>query len=116
MERNKRDIASIWDMMQAIREIEEDTGDFTYQKFEQNRTVRRAVERNLEILGEAGGRVSDECRQQHPEIDWRKIIGLRNIIIHRYEKVEAELLWEIIVSSLPILSKELKELYEKLNK
>jgi uncharacterized protein with HEPN domain len=114
MEQNNRNLASIWDMIQAIQEIQEDTANFTYEKFEQNRTVRRAVERNFEILGEAGGRVSDEFRHQHPEIDWRKIIGLRNIIIHRYEKVESAVLWEVIVSNLPTLSNQLKLLYENL--
>jgi uncharacterized protein with HEPN domain len=114
MEQNNRNLASIWDMIQAIQEIQEDTANFTYEKIEQNRTVRRAVERNFEILGEAGGRVSDEFRHQHPEIDWRKIIGLRNIIIHRYEKVESAVLWEVIVSNLPTLSNQLKLLYENL--
>lgn len=115
MNKNNQDIASIWDMIESIREIQEDTANFTYEKFEQNRTVRRAVERNFEILGEAGGRVSDECRQQNPEIDWRKIIGLRNIIIHRYDQVNSEMLWEVIVFNLPTLSKQLTALHERLN-
>ncbi len=115
MDKNNRDIASIWDMIEAIREIQEDTANFTYEKFERNRTVRRAVERNFEILGEAGGRISDQFCQENPDINWRKIVGLRNIIIHRYEKVEAELLWEIIVSNLPTLSNQLTALYEELN-
>ena len=114
MEPNSRNLASIWDMREAIREIQEDTAGLTYEGFENNRTVRRAVERNFEILGEAGARVSEEFRQQHSEIDWRKIIGLRNIIIHRYEKVDAEMLWEIIVSILPALSNQLEQLYEEL--
>jgi uncharacterized protein with HEPN domain len=66
------------------------------------------------MLGDAGARVSEEFRQQHPEIDWRKIIGLRNIIIHRYEKVDAEMLWEIIVSILPALSNQLEQLHKEL--
>jgi uncharacterized protein with HEPN domain len=89
---NSRDQASLWDMVQAIREIQEDTIDLSYEDFEHNRTVRRAVERNFEILGEAARRVSDEFRDSHPAIDWRKIIGLRNIIIHRYEQVDPEVL------------------------
>ncbi|MGK7907483.1 MAG: DUF86 domain-containing protein [Synechococcus sp.] len=93
MQGNDRDLASLWDMRQAIREIQEDTDGLTYAEFERNRTVRRAVERNFEILGEAASRVSDNFRDSHLEIDWRKIVGLRNVIIHRYEQVDPQVLW-----------------------
>jgi uncharacterized protein with HEPN domain len=49
-----------------------------------------AVERGLEILGEAARRVSEAFQQAHPEIDWRNTIGLRNVIAHRYEQVQQD--------------------------
>lgn len=64
---------------------------------------KRAVERNLEILGEAARYVSPEFQGQHPEIDWRNTVGLRNLIIHRYRQVNHELLWNIVQDVLPEL-------------
>jgi uncharacterized protein with HEPN domain len=64
MSKINRDRASLWDMLQAIEELQEATDGLSYEQFEQNRIVRRAVERNFEILGEAAGRVSDLLRIQ----------------------------------------------------
>ena len=88
MASHERDIASLWDMAQAIREILEDTTGLSATTFYENRTVRRAVERNFEILGEAARRISNEFWEEHPTVDWQGIIGLRNIVAHRYESVD----------------------------
>lgn len=77
------DAACLWDMLRAISEIREDTAILDFSGFQQARVVRRAVERNLIILGEAARRVSDGFRSEHGEIDWRGIIGLRNILAHQ---------------------------------
>jgi uncharacterized protein with HEPN domain len=63
--------------------------------------VQRAVERELKILGKAARKISEEFRQANFDIDWRNIINLRNIIAHRYDRVEADTLWNIIVTVLP---------------
>ncbi len=72
--------------------------------------MQSAVERQFEILGEAARRISQEFQQAHPEIDWRAVIGLRNIIAHRYEQVEQETLWSIIQTVLPDLLMQLEAL------
>ncbi len=68
-----------------------------------NELVQSAVERKLEILGEAARRVSEAFQSQYPTIDWRNTIGLRNVIAHRYDQVEQELIWSIIQTALPDL-------------
>lgn len=73
------------------------------------RTVS-AVERQFEVLGEAARRISSEFQQAHPAIDWQRIIGLRNIIAHRYDEVRQEVLWTIIHSELTSLLTQLEEL------
>jgi uncharacterized protein with HEPN domain len=69
-----------------------------------------AVERGLEILGEAARRLSEEFRQAYPEIDWRNVIGLRNVIVHRYEQVQQEQIWAIAITELPALLAQLEPL------
>ncbi len=98
-----RDIVSISDMVGAIREIQQFTAEFSEAEYLETLWLRRVVERNFEILGEAGRRVSVEFQQAHPEIDWRNTVALRNIISHRYRQVDHELLWEIIQNVLPQL-------------
>ena len=63
--------------------------------------IQSAVERKLEILGEAAGRVTEETRQKRPQVDWKGTVGLRNIIIHRYSQVDADNIWRIITTILP---------------
>ncbi|MGD1903072.1 MAG: DUF86 domain-containing protein [Geitlerinemataceae cyanobacterium] len=107
MSGTNRDRASLWDMVQAIDEIQEATDSLSYEQFEQRRIIRRAVERNFEILGEAATRVSDSLRTQYPDIDWRRIIGLRNIIIYRYDTVDPETLWTVVTDNLDELKQQL---------
>ncbi len=98
-----RDAAAIWDMPQAIREIQDFTTGFSEKSYLETLWLQRVVERNLEILGEACRRVSTEFQQSHPEIDWRNTVALRNIIAHRYEQVNHELIWDIVCNVLPTL-------------
>jgi uncharacterized protein with HEPN domain len=69
----------------------------------ENVFMQSAVERQLGILGEAARRVSIEFQQLHPEIDWRNAINLRNILVHRYDQVSSEVIWNIVTSVLPSL-------------
>lgn len=103
MQANDRDAASLWDMSQAIRRILEFTQDVSLADYLTNILMQSAVERQFEILGEASRRISLEFQQAHPEIDWSNIIGLRNVIAHRYEQISHERLWEIITEHLPQL-------------
>ncbi|BAU12059.1 hypothetical protein LEP3755_25870 [Leptolyngbya sp. NIES-3755] len=107
---NNRDATSLWDMVQAIRRIQEFIGTLTLDEYLNSLLVQSAVERQFEILGEAARRVSQEFQGAHPEIDWRGAIGLRNIIAHRYEQVEQETIWSIIKTVLPDLLKQLEAL------
>lgn len=80
MQANNFDAGFLWDMIQAIQRIQEFTTTLSYDNYLDSLLIQSAVERQLEILGEAARRLSDEFRQAHPEIAWRRIIGLRNIL------------------------------------
>jgi len=75
--------------------------------------LRLAVERELEILGEAGRRVSQSFRNRHQEIPWKEIIGLRNIISHQYEKVNYAEIYAIVQRQIPDLVSLLEPLVPK---
>jgi uncharacterized protein with HEPN domain len=98
-----------YDILTAVNEIElflQDVPDFkTYQK---DLKTKRAIERNLEIVGEAMNRML----QLNPELqftDARKIVDTRNRIIHGYDTVSDEMLWSIIITNLPKVKSEVEE-------
>lgn len=110
MPSSNRDAASLWDMVQAIRLVQSFIVDSNYEDYLDSRRDQMAVERGLEILDEPARRVSDEFQQAHPEIDWRNTIGLRNVIIHRYEQVQQDRIWAIVMTTLPVLLAQLEPL------
>ena len=63
--------------------------------------------RNLELLGEAAKQIPDSVRDRHPEVPWRRIAGLRDILAHAYFGLEDEMIWQIVSSSIPALAAQL---------
>lgn len=100
----------LYDIFNAINEIEtflHNTSKFAvYQK---DLKTKRAVERNLEIIGEAMNRILDQDTTIQLS-NARKIIGTRNRIIHGYDTVSDELIWGIIITHLPVLKQEVEQL------
>lgn len=77
-----RDPANLWDMLQAAEKVQHFIKDKTFEDFMKDDLLRSAIERNLEIIGEAARRTSEELKKEHPGIPWRKIIAQRNVLIH----------------------------------
>jgi len=89
------------DILEAMDKIERYIKGLTYETFVKNEMVADAVLRNLEIIGEASGNIPEDTREKYPDIPWRRIIGLRNIAIHKYFGVDLAIIWEIITRNLP---------------
>ena len=98
-----RDPAYIWDILEAAREVSDFIDGMRFHDYENNSMVRAAVERKLEIIGEAAGRISDSLRSAHPDIPWRGMISLRNVLIHEYGQVRTERVWIVASVKLPEL-------------
>ena len=105
-----RDPAYLWDMLDAARSIQEFTQDAVFNDYAGNKMMRSAVERQLEILGEAARRVSDGFKDEHPGVPWRQIVGLRNLLAHEYGDIRDERVWQIVSGDLPSLIAHLKPL------
>lgn len=80
------------------------------QELEENRLLKLALTRSLEIVGAAAARVSDEERSRLPRIPWAQITGMRNRLIHDYDFVELDILWQTVTVELPPLIGELQRI------
>ena len=67
-----------------------------------------AIIRNLEIIGEAAGRVSHELRDAHPEVPWADVIGHRNVLVHDYRRLIHDLIWRVVAEELPTLAERVR--------
>ena len=103
-----RDKSYIFDMLSYSNEILEIIKNENHNSFVQNRVKRLAVERLIEIIGEAANHISIEIVEENKDIPWSKIIGLRNKIVHDYGEILTDRIWLIASKSIP-------ELIDKLN-
>lgn len=97
------DLARLEHIREAIAYVETFLETKTKEDFLSEPILRFAVERQLEIIGEAANHLSENILQQAPEIEWRKIIAFRNLIVHEYFGVDLELVWSVVQHKIPQL-------------
>jgi uncharacterized protein with HEPN domain len=91
------------DILLSMEKISTYVGTMEKDAFLKDGRTVDAVVRNLEIIGEAASRIPDDFKGAHPEIPWRKVVGLRNRIINEYFGVDLEIVWSVISNDLPPL-------------
>ncbi len=88
------------DILESINRIFIYIADMGYEAFSDDQKTIDAVVRNLEIIGEAARNLSDDVQRSMPEIQWKKIVGLRNILTHEYFGVNRQIVWDVVQTKL----------------
>ncbi len=97
------------DIKNSIEKIEKYVGGLDFNKFKRSELVADGVIRNLAIIGEAAKNLPESLKENNKEIEWKKIAGFRDVLIHSYANVDLEIVWDVVSNKL----KELKEAVEK---
>jgi uncharacterized protein with HEPN domain len=105
----------VQDIWESIEKIERYIENLTQDKFQNDEKTTDAVVRNLEIIGEAAGRLPEDFTNQHSEIEWVKIIGLRNRIVHEYFGVDLQIIWQILKKDIPTFKVSLENIRSQLD-
>jgi len=100
------------DMLEAIEKINRYTDGLSFDQFEANEMVLDAVVRNLEIVGEAARYIPPTLRERYTQIEWSRVVGFRNIVIHAYFAVDVEIVWTIATQRLSELKAVLKDMLQ----
>lgn len=114
MKRNVR--IFVQDIEECIETIEEYMDDISEATFFGERRIQDAVLRRLEIIGEAVKNLPLEFREKYPDIDWKRIAGLRDVLIHVYFGVNLERVWVIVKDDLPDLKKKIKNILDEMGR
>lgn len=104
----ERDAALLLDLMTAVEEIESFLAGADFNRFQSDRLLRYAVERQLIVIGEAARRLSESFKALTPAVPWKAIVGLRNILAHEYGEILAERVWLVATRDLKSLAKTLE--------
>jgi uncharacterized protein with HEPN domain len=108
-----RDKASLLDIAKAGRLIQEFIGGMNKTGFLQDQKTQSAVLHQILVLGEATKRVSTSYREAHPEVPWRLMAGMRDVVIHAYESVDLEEVWHTAINEIPKLLEKINPLLPK---
>jgi uncharacterized protein with HEPN domain len=100
------------DMLESIEKVERYTAGLSFDEFEANDMVLDAVVRNLEIIDEAARQIPASLLEQYTQVEWSRVIGFRNIVIHAYFAVDVEIVWTIATQRLPDLEAVLREMLQ----
>ena len=103
---SKRDnVLLIHDMIESVQKIMTYTRDMSFDQFKSDSKTVDAVIRNFEVIGEAANRLTENYKNNNPEIEWSHLRGFRNRIVHEYFGIDLEIVWHIIEENLPEISR-----------
>jgi uncharacterized protein with HEPN domain len=98
------------DIAESCRLILDYTRDLTAPQFRTDRKTIDAVARNLEVIGEAVKHLPPSAKDRRADVDWRKIAGLRDILIHTYFGIDLDIVWDVVVNKIPPLLEAVTDL------
>jgi uncharacterized protein with HEPN domain len=98
------------DILEAIADVEAFTDGVDFQSFQGNKEKVFAVVKLLEIIGEAVKQIPDERRVNYPEIRWKSVAGMKDVLVHVYWQIDEVVVWATIKESLPPLATVIQEM------
>ncbi|MEK9167100.1 MAG: DUF86 domain-containing protein [Patescibacteria group bacterium] len=99
-------------ILESVSYIQDFIADSSYEDFCKNVEKQDAVQRRFEIIGEAVKNLPDELKNSHPEIPWRSIASMRDMLIHEYFEVSLKQVWIAATEDIIVLKKAVKELLD----
>jgi len=102
------------DILEAAAKVLKYTAGFSAEKFFSDRKTVEAVVWNLQIIGEAAKNVPEEVRSRYPDLPWRDMAGLRDIIVHQYFGIKLDVIWKVVQSDVPSLVNRIREILEQM--
>ena len=108
-----RDKGRLEHILESINYVIEFLNGVEFEDFLKNKILQFAVVKNLEIIGEASYKLTNEFRDDHPEIEWKKIIAMRHVLVHGYYDTNETTVWET-AKSLPAFREKIQKIYDTL--
>jgi len=100
-------------ILEAIENIERSCSGVLKGNFKKNRDLQDATIRRLEVIGEAVKNLSEKIKKKYPEVEWKKIVGTRDILIHVYFSVDMDIIWNIVREDIPNLKKGIEKILKE---
>lgn len=98
-----RDDAYLLDILTAARKVLLYSEGLSWERFRDEGILQDAILRNLQIIGEAAQRISEDVKDSHPELPWAPMAGMRNRLVHEYFRIDLERVWQTVQEDIPVL-------------
>lgn len=99
-------------ILDEVNFISRESDNLDFDDFINNEVITRAFSRSLEIIGEAVKKLPDDLRVKYPQVDWKDIAGMRDVLIHDYFGVDYELVWDVVENEIPTLKYQIEQIID----
>ena len=110
----KQNLPFLKHILDEINFLLKETKGLAYEDFASNELLKRGCTRSIEVIGEAVKNISNELKEKHKDIDWKKITGMRDKVIHYYFGVNWNIVWDVIQKRIPELKPKIEKIVEEM--